>query len=337
MEHFLACHQKAFDAFGGVPSKIMVDNLKSAVVKHAMGKAPVFNPRYLDFARHHGFEIAACGVRKANEKGRVENGVGYIKKNFLAGAELPDFLALGPAAKLWLDTVANVRIHGETHKRPAEMLVEERPHLLPLPIHPYDVAVTTEVRASSQFRVTLDTNRYSVPARYAGARLTMKVYQDRLCLYHENNLIARHSRSYERNRDFEDPDHPKELIVQRKKAQDQQLFLRFLSLSCRAQDYYRELDKRHLNARHHVRTIVALAEIYGPDPVARAIEDAFDLHAIGSDYIANILESRSRKLPAPGALHLTRRSDLLDLSVEAPDLSIYERQPAKKEDSHDQE
>jgi len=86
-----------------------------------------------------------------------------------------------------------------------------------------------------------------------------------------------------------------------------------------------------------VRTIVALAEIYGPDPVARAIEDAFDLHAIGSDYIANILESRSRKLPAPGALHLTRRSDLLDLSVEAPDLSIYERQPAKKEDSHDQE
>jgi transposase len=79
MEHFLACHQHAFEAFQGVPSKIMVDNLKSAVLEHLIGQAPVFNSRYLDFAHHYGFTIAACGVRKGNEKGRVENGVGYVK------------------------------------------------------------------------------------------------------------------------------------------------------------------------------------------------------------------------------------------------------------------
>lgn len=326
MEHFLAAHVNAFAAFGGVPSKIMVDNLKSAVLSRAVGEAPVFNPRYLDFARHFGFSIAACGVRKGNEKGRVENAVGYIKKNFLAGAELPDFTALAPAAGIWLDTVANVRIHGETRKRPVDMLVEERPHLLPLPGNPYDISSTNLVRASSQFRVTLDANRYSVPARFAGARLIMKAYPDRLCLYHENQLIARHSRSYERNRDFEDPDHPKELIVQRKNARDQQLFLRFLGLCSNAKDYYRELDRRHLNPRRHVRTIVALAEIHGDEAVARALDDALNLHAVGADYIANILESRARKLPEPAALHLTRREDLLELEVELPDLSIYEDQ-----------
>ena len=326
MEHFLACHQNAFVSFGGVPARIMVDNLKSAVLSHPTGEAPVYNQRYLDFARHHGFSVSACGVAKGNEKGRVENGVGYVKKNFLAGADLPDFAAINPAAKIWLDTIANVRIHGETRKKPAEMLLSERPHLLPLPLHPYDVANVACVRASSQFRVALDSNRYSVPARFAGHPLTMKAYPDRLCFYHEEKLIARHSRSYERNRDFEDPDHPKELVTQRKKARDQHIFQRFLALSHCSVDYYRELDKRHLNSGHHVRKIVALAEIHGEDAVACGIADAMKLHAVGSDYIANILESRARKLPEPGALHLTRRTDLLDITVEAPDLSIYESQ-----------
>jgi len=333
MEHFLACHQNAFLAFGGVPSRIMIDNLKTGVLKHVPGEAPVYNPRYLDFARHTGFSISACAVAKGNEKGRVENGVGYVKKNFLAGADLPDFAAINPAARIWLDTVANVRIHGETRKKPAQMLACERPHLLPLPMHPYDVATVALVRASSQFRVTLDSNRYSVPARFAGQRLIMRAYPDRLCFYHEEKLVARHSRSFERGRDFEDPDHPRELIAQRKKARDQHLFQRFLALSPCSLDYYRELDKRHLNSGHHVRKIVALAEIHAEEAVASAIADALKLHAIGSDYIANILESRARKLPEPGALHLTRRSDLLELAVEAPDLSIYESQSATNKET----
>jgi len=83
---------------------------------------------------------------------------------------------------------------------------------------------------------------------------------------------------------------------------------RFLSLSHCSLDYYRELDKRHLNARHHLRKIMALAEIHGDEAVASAIADAMKLHAIGSDYIANILESRARTLPEAGALHLTRRA-----------------------------
>ena len=328
MEHFLACHQNAFLAFGGVPARIMVDNLASAVLKHPRGEAPVYNPKYLDFARQAGFTISACGVAKGNEKGRVENGVGYVKKNFLAGAEIPDFAAINPAARIWLDTVANVRIHGETRKKPVEMFLDELPHLLPLPPHPYDVATISCVRASSQFRVAFDSNSYSVPARFAGQRLTMRAYPDRLCFYHEDRLVARHNRSYERGRDFEDPDHPRELVAQRKKARDQHLFKRFLALSSCSLDYYRELDKRHLNSGHHVRKIVALAEIHGEEAVACAISDALKLHAVGSDYIANILESRARKLPEAGALHLIRRADLLDLSVEAPDLSIYETRTA---------
>ena len=95
MEHFLACHQNAFNRLG-VPGKIMIDNLKTGVLKRILGQEPILNPKYLDFANHYGFRIAPCAVRKGNEKGRVENGVGYVKKNFLAGFEIPDFAIVNP-------------------------------------------------------------------------------------------------------------------------------------------------------------------------------------------------------------------------------------------------
>lgn len=95
-------------------------------------------------------------------------------------------------------------------------------------------------------------------------------------------------------------------------------------LSPKATDYYRELDRRRMNPRHHVQKIVALSEIHGQDLVQRAIEDAFDFQAFSCEYIANLLEQRARLLPEPGALHLTRREDLLEIDVQQPDLSIYE-------------
>ena len=69
---------------------------------------------------------------------------------------------------------------------------------------------------------------------------------------------------------------------------------------------------------------MALSEIYGPDKVARAIEDAFEFQAFSSDYIANILEQRERFTPQPGPLHLTRRQDLLELELAPADLSVYQ-------------
>jgi len=332
LEHFLACHQNAFHYLGCVPQRIMVDNLKSAVLRRIIGQAPVFNPKYLEFANHYGFTISACNVGKGNEKGRVENAVGYTKKNLLAGLAIPDFAAIGPAAKHWLETVANVRIHGETRKKPVELFEQERASLLRLPVNDFDIATVSQQRASSQFRITLDTNRYSVPAEYAGRALTVKTYPDRLCIYCENKLIAQHPRSYDRHQDVEDPDHPKALLAQRKKARDQKIFMRFLALSAKADLYYRKLQNRRMNPLEHVRKIVALSEIYGEAPLARAIEDAFFFEAFSCEYIANLLEQRTRFQPEPAALHLTRRQDLLDISLEQPDLSIYqERSPDQDE------
>jgi len=326
MEHFLSAHLNAFAAFGGCTRRVIIDNLRSGVLRRLVGEAPVYNPRYVDFARHCGFEITACNVGKGHEKGRVERGVGYVKINLLNGLKLSDLGALDAAAKVWLETVANVRIHGATHRMPQELFAkEERGALQALNPRPYDVARPITVRASRQFRVPLDTNKYSVPSAYASQHVTLKAYPDRLCIYHHDQLIARHVRSYDRHQDIEDPEHPKALLVQRRTAREQRLMQRFLALSSQANSYYEGLQARRTNARDHVRRIVALAEIHGEAAVARAIVDGLAFQAFSAEYVANMLEMRLRTLPEPAALQLTRRSDLLDLELPEPDLSLYDK------------
>lgn len=325
MEHFLACHQNALEFFGGTPGAILIDNLKTGVLSHRFGHKAVFNPRYLDFAAHYGFEPRACNVRKANEKGRVENFVGYVKKNLLAGLDLPDSIsAINTAARHWLATVANVRNHGETRKPPAELFLIEQPALRALPPLPADTSVTRLVRVTPRCRVVLDTNRYSVPSRYASQQLILHAFHDRLCIYHAHNLVASHPRCYERRRDFENPDHVKELLDQRRRARDAKWLLNFYAMSPHSEHYHQQLTARHLNERVHINKIVALAEIYGPEKVALAMEDAIQSQAYSSQYIENILEQRQRHTPTPGPLHLTRRSDLLDLELPTADLTPYD-------------
>ena len=137
----------------------------------------------------------------------------------------------------------------------------------------------------------LDTNQYSVPAAYAHRRLTVKAYPDRVCVYFDNQLIARHTRCYGRHEDIEEPDHAKGLIAQRSRARDQRLMMHVLALSPDAQAYYDGLEQRRLNARHHVRRILALAEIYSADAVARAISDGLAFQAFSAEYITNTTQT----------------------------------------------
>jgi transposase len=194
MEHFLACHQHAWEFFGGVTHHTLVDNCKVAVLSHPRGQPAVFNPHYLDFANHYGFTIKACAVHQPQQKGRVEKGVDYVKCNFLNGLELTTFDPINPAAQQWLNQVANVRIHAQTHQKPDDLFLQEKARLRPLPTLPYEAGVVSSVRANSQLRVIVDANRYSVPARYASTVLTLRKYPDRLRLYHQDQLVAEHVR-----------------------------------------------------------------------------------------------------------------------------------------------
>jgi hypothetical protein len=217
-----------------------------------------------------------------------------------------------------------VRVHGQTHQTPLALFEQEKLQLQAVSARPYDLATVCSLPVNSRFRVLWETNRYSVPAHLAGATLVAKIYPDRLALYHQDQCVAEHGRSYERHRDFEHPDHARPLLEQRLKARDQQRLHRFLHLCPQAPAYYQALQQRRLNARHHVQKILALLEIYGADKVTRALQDAHEYQAYSCEYVANLLEQRARPLPEPGALHLTRAADLLELDLPEPDLSVYD-------------
>lgn len=323
-EWWLGCHQRAFEKLGGVPREVMVDNCKTAVLSHRPGTTPVFNSHYADFARHYGFQIKACGPHHPQSKGMVENAVSYVKKSFLRGRPINRFEELAPAAQLWLETVANVRVHAETKLRPLDQLAEERAALLPLHARPYAAVQTRPVRASRRCRVTVDTNRYSVPAKYAGVLLTLQLSSGHLRLYADTNLVAEHVRSYARRADFENPDHVRELEAQKRSGARQRLLAEFLALSPAAGPYHAGLQDRRLNAGHHLAKIVALLPAYGAAAVGEAITSAQELGAHSSDYIVNLLEQRARRLPEAGPLILTRDRAALDLDLPAPDLSPYQ-------------
>jgi hypothetical protein len=165
-----------------------------------------------------------------------------------------------------------------------------------------------------------------VPALYASKWVDLRLYSDRLCIYHTQKLIATHPRSYDRQRDIEDPDHLKELLDQRRNARENQLLQRFYHLTPKAEAFHHQLQYKCLNSRHHIRQILALAETHGNELLARLVEDAVELNACTSQYVLNLLEQRQRfaTLQEPGPLHLTRASDLLDIQLNPADLSIYE-------------
>ncbi len=325
-EHFLRCHRNAFRYFNGVPEKIMVDNCKVAVKEHPVYGRVKLNERYEDFALYYGFKVKPCGVRKPNQKGGVERTISYIRKNFLNGiGEIKSLTAINNAGRIWLDKTANVRIHKTTGKRPIDMFEEEKEKLLRLNQLPFDCATVKTVKSNSQFRITFESNRYSVPSEYASSILTMRIYPDLITVYDNNKLIAQHCRSYEKNMDFENPDHVKKLLEEKRNAKAQKLLQAFLKLTPQAEKYYLGLKAKRINVSEHIRKIMTLAQMYDHNDLCRAISDAIEYNAYSSDYIANLLEQRKRFTPEAAPLHLTRKSDALDIDFRQPDMDIYER------------
>lgn len=323
MECFLAAHRNALEFFGASPRRVMHDNLKTAVLERRPGEAPRFNPHYLDFAAHYGFKPVACNVARGNEKGRVENAIGYIQKNFLGGLEISSVGALNVEARRWMEQTANVRLHRATTRRPCDLFAEEKPRLQTLPCLGYDITKSHRVRATNRCQVNFESNRYSVPFACAGALLELRADPDTVCLYRREELIARHPRNYGRNVDIDNPDHTNRLLKERRRGEDSALLARFLALTPKAEAYYEALSLRTLCALRQVRRILLLAETYGRDRTGAALEEALELGAYGSDYLRNILEYRQALEPVAGQLHLTWGQEHLGIEIPRSDCSRF--------------
>jgi transposase len=172
VETWLLCHRNAFEFFEGVPQRMVIDNLKAAILR-ACVEDPEVQQSYRHCAEHYGFLIAPCRPRTPQHKGKVEKGgVHYLKRNFLGGREPTCITRANEEVLAWCRTTAGQRIHGTTRQPPIERYEQTEKALLQgLPISRYDVAVWKQLKLHRDCHVVFEKAYYSAPYRLIGQTL----------------------------------------------------------------------------------------------------------------------------------------------------------------------
>ncbi|MBV8151996.1 MAG: IS21 family transposase [Candidatus Eremiobacteraeota bacterium] len=337
METFLRMHRRALDAFGGVPRRILYDNLKSVVLHH-IGHTVQFNPRFLAFAGHYLFEAVAAPVRYPEAKGRVEASIKYIRQSFFYGRAFSSLEDLRRQAAEWCARTANQRLHATTRERPAERLLVERHRLRALPERPFDTDLVLPLIVSKEARVCLDTNTYSVPPSYVGKTVhlraddeTVRILCDRGDSPRTGNSggpveIARHARSFDRRRHVEDRAHIDALLERKKGALGPKRRERLETLSAESRLYLQEIARRKIRLDHEVDKLYRLIDLYGQSDVLAAIAQALAKRTLGARYVRALCDQArfARGLPEPPLPIVTGNSAADDLVVEPHNLETYD-------------
>ena len=207
MESLLCAHEHAFEHFGGVTREILYDRMRTVILGERDGKKR-WNPTFQAFAQYWGFEPRVCQPYRAQTKGKVESGVKYVKRNFLPGRVFRDLDDFNEQLRSWQAEIADVRIHGTTHELPIERFAREAEALTLLAKRAGFLAAMPRNRVvASDWLVTIDTNRYSVPWRLIGATVEVFRVGGHWQIRHRGTVVAEHPVREGRYQLSVDPEH----------------------------------------------------------------------------------------------------------------------------------
>ena len=206
-EMVLDAHSRAFLFFGGVPARLIYDNLKTVVDAVYAGKERQFNRRFLTLANHYLFEPVACTPASGWEKGQVENQVGNVREwLFTPLARFASFAELNAWLAIRCQELAQRSHPAQSERTIAACFADEQMLLRPITAH-FDGYVEQMMRVSSTCLVRVDHNRYSVPASAAGKAVSVRTTADQIRVVAHGELIAAHPRVFERGQLVCDPWH----------------------------------------------------------------------------------------------------------------------------------
>lgn len=194
---WLEGHVEAFAFFGGAPRRLVPDNLSAGILR-----PDLYDPRasraYAELARYYGCIIDPSRVGRPQDKPRVERGVDYARESFFRGRDFRSIPEMRAAARHWSLTVAGERIHGTTGERPLQaFLAREQGALLALPPRPWELVTWTTAKVHPDCHLQAGGARYSVPYRYVGRRLDVRLGRDLAEIYDGAALITSHVRRYQ--------------------------------------------------------------------------------------------------------------------------------------------
>lgn len=276
---FLEGHRLAFEWFGGVPSECHYDNLKTAVIKIIQGSPDREEAkRFSSLRSHYLFDSQFCNVRSGNEKGAVENLVGYARRNTMVPIpDVPDLETLNAKLLDWCEREKN---------RHREKWEQEQKALRPLPLHPFDTSIKNNAIVSPTGLVTFDRNVYSVPPENAGKTVTVKAFWNRVVIVLKNEELASHSRLKGRRKESIKLEHYLDILERKPRGSRNAVAVRNLGeewqklrikMCTGSKSRYREFTK-----------ILLLNREIEPEKLAKALKTAIEKDLLSSDAIRQI-------------------------------------------------
>ncbi len=206
LQNSAALPYAGFRRAGGCAAEILYDRMKTAVTgEDGLGHI-VYNRALLALAAHYRFQPRACRPYRAKTKGKVERPFSYIRQDFFLARSFQNLEDMNDQLIDWLDTVANARLHGTTHRIVAEAFAAEQNELQTLPEHPYGAVLKLERRVSHDGLVSIGGNYYSVPDR---TRRVVEIQQmpDRIRILDHGKVVAEHRVLEGRKQYLIDPGH----------------------------------------------------------------------------------------------------------------------------------
>lgn len=205
---WLECHRHAFEFFRGVPQRVVIDNLKTGIIK-ACWDDPQVQQSYRECAEHYGFLIAPHRPRTPQHKGKVEQGgVHYVKRNFLGGREPTTLPEANQAVRRWCLTTAGQRLHGTTKEQPVVRFEQEQAQLQPLPPTAYDMGVWKLLKLHRDCHVVFEGAYYSAPFTHIGQQVRVRGGNKHVRIYTQDyQLLATHERAENPGHRLTHPDH----------------------------------------------------------------------------------------------------------------------------------
>lgn len=331
-------HIRGFEHLGGVAATCLYDNMK-VVVSGYDGDEPVYNPRFLAFAAHYGFRPVACRVRRPQTKGKVERPFWYVETSLLGGRTFRSLAHLNETAAWWLAEVADVRVHRQTQARPIDRHAEERPHLIPLPVQPFDASEVVYRTVDAEGFVVYRQNFYAVPWRLLGQSVTVRVTEDELVIADRAFVEAtRH------------PLFPRGVVGQRScrkehepprdaQRRSEQLAAHFAEFGVAGTRFLEGLLAGNRFGKSQAERVLTLAAVYPRGDVLAALERAVRYGAFSLAAMQRILAVRGRPRTPLDVLaddHRSRLEPLCDISP-TPPRPTSDYQALLGEDPHDAE
>jgi len=271
METWIGCHRRAFEFFGGVPREIVIDNLKAAVIKASLEEQTLSIP-YKRLAVHYGFLVHPCRPRTPEHKGKVENGVRYVQRSFIAGREFIDIEEANRKLIDWVINEAGVRDHGTTHEAPIKRFTEmEASALLELPATEFELVRMTQGTVGRDTFIQLDGSYYQAPYKLVGKKLDVFVYERVVQIYDGVDLLVTHERATKKGQRMRrDEFYPPERSLYVTRPREQCRYLAGLvGPKCR-ELVEGLLSERPLDKLRSVHGVLGLAEKYGNSRLERA-------------------------------------------------------------------